>query len=48
MLVELLFGQLRVDDALAGGQLTLTGSKTEARRFFKIFRLDAEPEDRPQ
>ena len=46
VLVALLFGQLRVDEALAGGQLTLTGSKAEARRFFKIFRLDPEPEDR--
>jgi DNA-binding HxlR family transcriptional regulator/putative sterol carrier protein len=40
VLVALLFGQLRVDDALAAGQLSVTGSKTEARRFFKLFRLD--------
>jgi DNA-binding HxlR family transcriptional regulator/putative sterol carrier protein len=40
VLVALLFGQLRVDDALTGGQLSVAGGKTEARRFFKLFRLD--------
>jgi DNA-binding HxlR family transcriptional regulator/putative sterol carrier protein len=41
VLVALLFGQQRFDDALAADQLTVTGSKAEARRFFKLFRLDA-------
>jgi DNA-binding HxlR family transcriptional regulator len=39
LLIGLLFGQLRVDDAIAAGQLAVTGSKAEARRFFKIFQL---------
>jgi DNA-binding HxlR family transcriptional regulator len=43
LLVGLLFGALRVDDAIAAGQLAVTGSKAEARRFFKIFRLAPEP-----
>jgi len=33
----LLVGQARVDDAITTGRLTVTGSKTEARRFFKLF-----------
>lgn len=43
LLVGLLLGQVRVDDAIAAGQLTVTGSKAEARRFFKIFRFSPEP-----
>lgn len=43
LLVELVFGRLRVEDAIAAGQLGVTGSKTEARRFFQIFRLSPEP-----
>jgi hypothetical protein len=39
-LVALLMGQQRVDDALSAGQLDVTGPKAEARRFFRIFRLD--------
>jgi DNA-binding HxlR family transcriptional regulator len=35
--VGLLVGQLRVDDVIAAGDLTVTGPKTEARRFFKLF-----------
>jgi DNA-binding HxlR family transcriptional regulator len=41
LLIGLLFGQRRVDDAIAAGQLTVTGSKAEARRFFKIFQLSS-------
>ena len=41
LLISLLFGQVRVDDAIAAGDLTVTGSKAEARRFFKIFRLSS-------
>jgi DNA-binding HxlR family transcriptional regulator len=41
--VALLRGQLRVEDAAATGQLNVSGSKAEARRFFKIFRLPPEP-----
>jgi DNA-binding HxlR family transcriptional regulator len=39
LLVGLLSGQVRVDDAIAAGHLAVTGSKAEARRFFKIFRF---------
>jgi len=39
VLAELLFGRLPLDEALAAGQLTVTGGKAEARRFFKIFRF---------
>jgi DNA-binding HxlR family transcriptional regulator len=39
-LVALLKGHLRVDDAATSGQLEVRGSKAEARRFFKIFRMD--------
>jgi DNA-binding HxlR family transcriptional regulator len=39
LLVGLLSGQVRVDDAIAAGHLVVTGSKAEARRFFKIFRF---------
>jgi DNA-binding HxlR family transcriptional regulator len=42
LLVGLLFGQLRVEDAMATGRLAVTGSKAEARRFFKLFRLSPE------
>jgi DNA-binding HxlR family transcriptional regulator len=42
-LVALLKGQLRVEDAVASAQLEISGSKTEARRFFKIFHLPAAP-----
>jgi DNA-binding HxlR family transcriptional regulator/putative sterol carrier protein len=41
LLIGLLFGQVRVDDAIAAGRLTVSGSKAEARRFFKIFRFSA-------
>ncbi|HEV8627349.1 MAG TPA: winged helix-turn-helix transcriptional regulator, partial [Acidimicrobiia bacterium] len=41
LLVGLLFGHVGVDDAIAAGQLTVTGSKTEARRFFRIFQFDS-------
>jgi DNA-binding HxlR family transcriptional regulator len=43
LLISLLFGQRRVDDAIAAGQLTVTGSKAEARRFFKIFQFSPPP-----
>ena len=43
LLLGLLFGQVRVDDAIAAGQLTVTGSKAEARRFFKLFQLSPAP-----
>jgi len=36
--VRLLTGQVPIDDAIADGQLAVTGSKAEARRFFKVFR----------
>lgn len=39
ILVALLRGQLRLDEAIASGRLDVSGSKAEARRFFKIFRL---------
>lgn len=38
-LVALLTGKLRPDDAVASGELEVSGSKAEVRRFFKIFRL---------
>lgn len=37
-LMPLLSGQVRPDDALVTGQLTVTGSKAEVRRFFRLFR----------
>jgi DNA-binding HxlR family transcriptional regulator len=37
LFIGLLTGQQRVDDAIAAGQLTVTGTKAEARRFFKLF-----------
>jgi DNA-binding HxlR family transcriptional regulator/putative sterol carrier protein len=37
LFINLLVGEDRVDDAIADGRLTVTGSKTEARRFFKLF-----------
>ena len=37
LFINLLVGEDRVDDAIAEGRLTVTGSKTEARRFFKLF-----------
>jgi DNA-binding HxlR family transcriptional regulator len=37
LFIGLLVGQLRIDDAIARGSVTLTGSKTEARRFFGLF-----------
>ena len=39
LFIGLLGGQVRIDDAMADGRLTVTGTKTEARRFFKIFQL---------
>ena len=39
VLAALLFGRLQLDDALAAGQLAVTGGRAEARRFFKIFRF---------
>ena len=41
LLIGLLTGQVRVDDAITAGQLTVTGSKAEARRFFKVFQLSS-------
>jgi DNA-binding HxlR family transcriptional regulator len=41
LLIGLLFGQRRVDDAIAAGELTVTGSKAEARRFFKVFQFSS-------
>jgi len=43
LFLGLLLGQVRVDEALAAGQLTVTGSKPEARRFFKLFSLSPVP-----
>lgn len=37
LFIGLLVGQVSLDDAIASGGLTVTGSKTEARRFFKLF-----------
>jgi DNA-binding HxlR family transcriptional regulator len=42
-LVALLRGEMTVDDAVAAGELEVTGSKAEARRFFKVFRLPGGP-----
>ena len=39
VLVGLLVGQTRFEDAIASDQLAVTGSKAEARRFFKVFQL---------
>ncbi|MEW6472199.1 MAG: helix-turn-helix domain-containing protein [Actinomycetota bacterium] len=39
LFIGLLGGQRRVDDAIAAGELAVTGSKTEARRFFKLFQF---------
>jgi DNA-binding HxlR family transcriptional regulator len=36
--LSLLLGQRAVDDAISTGDLAVTGSKTAARRFFKLFR----------
>lgn len=41
LLFGLLRGERRVDDAIAAGQLTVTGSKVEARRFFRIFQFSS-------
>ena len=37
LFLGLLTGQRGVDDAIAAGQLTVTGTRAEARRFFKLF-----------
>lgn len=41
LLLGLISGRVRPDDAIAAGQLTVRGSKAEARRFFRIFQLSS-------
>lgn len=43
LFIGLLVGQLPIDDAIASGGVSLTGSKSEARRFFKLFRAARVP-----